>query len=44
MLSYKYIHVNLIEVRQVDTDELMFYLVKNKDTDTWFELNPYNVW
>ena len=44
MMSYKYIHANLIEARDVYTDELMFYLIKNKGTETWFELNPYNVW
>lgn len=44
MLAYKYIHRNLIEARRTDTDELIFYLVKNQNSATWFELNPYNVW
>ena len=44
-MSYKYIHANLIEARNVYTDELVFYLIKNKgDGETWFQLNPYNVW
>jgi hypothetical protein len=46
MLYYKYIHHTIIEARDVDTGELMFYLIKNKGegNTTWFQLNPYNVW
>jgi hypothetical protein len=44
MLSYKYIHHTIIEARDIHTDELMFYLIKNKGEETWFRLNPYNVW
>jgi hypothetical protein len=44
MLYYKYINRTIIEAREVDTGELMFYLIKNKGEETWFRLNPYNVW
>ena len=44
MLSYKYIHHTIIEARDIGTGELMFYLIKNKGENTWFQLNPYNVW
>ncbi len=43
-LFYKYIHANLIEARRVDTGALAFYLVKNRGSPTWFELDPYAVW